>query len=51
MEVMVSMLNSTFDGKVIGEFRAFMFKITARRIADFHRKREGESGQSTASHR
>ena len=45
MEVIVSMLNSTFDGKVIGEFRAFMFKITARRIADFHRKREGDPDQ------
>ncbi len=45
MEVVVSMLNSTFDGKVIGEFRAFMFRIAARRIADFHRKREGDPGQ------
>ena len=46
MEVIVSMLNSTFDGKVIGEFRAFMFRIAARRIADFHRKREGHPGQT-----
>jgi len=45
MEVMASMLTSAFDGKVIGEFRAFMFTIVSRRIADFHRKRESEPDQ------
>ena len=45
MEVMASMLNSTFDGKVIGQFRAFLLKVTSRRIADFHRKREGNPDQ------
>ncbi len=45
MEVLASLLNSTFDGKVIGEFRAFMYRIVSRRIADFHRGREGDPGQ------
>ena len=45
MEVIASMLTSSFDGKVIGEFRAFLFRIASRRIADFHRKREGDPDQ------
>jgi DNA-directed RNA polymerase specialized sigma24 family protein len=45
MEVLFSILNSAFDGKVLGEFRSFMSTIVARRIADFHRGREADPGQ------
>jgi hypothetical protein len=35
-----SFAKSAFDGKVILSVRAFMVRITKRRIADFHRARE-----------
>lgn len=35
-----SFVRSAFDGKVILSVRAFMARITRRRIADFHRDRE-----------
>lgn len=39
-EVLASVLRSSFDGKVIGQFGAFLRTIAARRIADYHRDRE-----------
>ena len=42
MDVMESAAKSTFSGKVIGQFGSWINTITTRRIADFHRDREGE---------
>ena len=39
-EVLASLLRSSFDGKVIGQFGAFLRTITKRRIADYYRDRE-----------
>ncbi len=39
--VIESALRSAFDGKTIGEFVNWLKTITARRIADFYRTREG----------
>jgi DNA-directed RNA polymerase specialized sigma24 family protein len=38
-EVLVSALQSAFDGSTQGEFHVWLGTITARRIADFHRRR------------
>lgn len=40
VEVQESLLRSTFEGKVIGQFGAFLRTITQRRIADYYRDRE-----------
>jgi len=40
MEVLASVIHSSFDGKVIGEFGAFLKTITARRVADHFRLAE-----------
>lgn len=40
-----SFVGSAFDGKVILSVRAFMVRITKRRIADFHRDRERHPDQ------
>jgi RNA polymerase sigma-70 factor (ECF subfamily) len=37
-EVLVSALQSAFDGSSAGEFHVWLRTITARRIADFHRR-------------
>ncbi|HET6831382.1 MAG TPA: hypothetical protein VFH44_08545 [Solirubrobacterales bacterium] len=41
----LSFAGSAFDGKVILSVRAFMIRITKRRIADFHRERERHPDQ------
>ncbi|MEJ7786401.1 MAG: sigma-70 family RNA polymerase sigma factor [Solirubrobacteraceae bacterium] len=41
-EVILSAIRSAFAGESIGEFRAWLNRITARRIADYHRKLEGK---------
>jgi DNA-directed RNA polymerase specialized sigma24 family protein len=33
---------SAFDGHSVGEFRGWLHRIVARRIADYHRRREGK---------
>ena len=38
MEVQHSAIRSSFEGKVIGEFGAFLKKIAQRRVADFYRQ-------------
>ena len=38
-EVLVSAIQSAFDGRSRGEFAVWLRTITARRIADFHRRR------------
>ncbi len=37
-EVLVSAIQAAFDGSSIGEFAVWLRTITARRIADFHRR-------------
>ena len=37
-DVLVSAIQSAFDGSSEGEFRVWLSTITARRIADFHRR-------------
>ncbi len=39
-EVVASLMRSTFDGKVVGEFGAFAKRIAQRRVADYFRERE-----------
>lgn len=39
-EVVISLMRSTFDGKAIGQFGAFVRTIAKRRVADYHRDRE-----------
>ena len=41
-DAMVSALKSAFDGTSVGEFRAWLHRITSRRIADYHRAKEGK---------
>jgi DNA-directed RNA polymerase specialized sigma24 family protein len=43
--VLESFVKSAFDGKVIRSARAFIATIAQRRIADFHRAREGDPDQ------
>jgi DNA-directed RNA polymerase specialized sigma24 family protein len=43
--VLESFVKSAFDGKVIRSVRAFIATIAQRRIADFHRDREGDPEQ------
>ena len=38
IEVQISLINASFDGKLIGQFGAFVRTITHRRIADYHRE-------------
>jgi DNA-directed RNA polymerase specialized sigma24 family protein len=42
-EVLVSAIQSAFDGESVGEFVVWLRTITARRIADFHRRRAPQS--------
>jgi DNA-directed RNA polymerase specialized sigma24 family protein len=42
-EVLVSAIQSAFDGESAGEFVVWLRTITARRIADFHRRRAPQS--------
>lgn len=42
MSVFESLLPTVFRGGTIAEFRALLNKVTARRIADFHRGRESD---------
>lgn len=42
MEVVISAVRSAFDGSSTGEFRVWLKTITNRRIADYHRAREGQ---------
>lgn len=39
MEVLQSALRSSFEGKVVGEFGAFLKTITSRRVVDYFRER------------
>jgi len=39
---MESAISSAFDGRSIGEFRSWLHTIVDRRIADYHRRREGK---------
>lgn len=39
VEVQLSAIRSSFEGKVIGEFGAFLKRIAQRRVADFFRQR------------
>lgn len=39
MEALVSIVDSSYEGKTIGELFGWMRTITSRRIADFHDKR------------
>ena len=41
-DAMESALKSAFDGESVGEFRNWINRILLRRIADFHRRREGK---------
>src|SRR5680860_76036 len=41
-EAILSAIRSAFAGESIGEFRAWLNRITLRRIADYHRKLEGK---------
>ena len=41
-EAILSAIRSAFAGESIGEFRAWLNRITVRRIADYHRKLEGK---------
>lgn len=45
MTVLESMVHSSFEGRVIGEFRSFLNTVIARRVADFHRDRERHPDQ------
>ena len=45
MNALESFVKSVFRGKVIHSVRAFMATIVQRRIADFHRDREGDPEQ------
>lgn len=40
VEVQESLIRSSFEGKLVGQFGAFLRTITQRRIADYHRVRE-----------
>lgn len=40
MDVLESVVHSSFDGKLIGEFGSFLKTITQRRVVDWFRKRE-----------
>ena len=42
MEAILSAIKSAFDGVSQGEFIVWMNRIVSRRIADFHRRREGK---------
>lgn len=41
-EAILSAIRSAFSGESIGEFRAWLNRITSRRIADYHRRLEGK---------
>ena len=41
-EALVTAIRSHFDGRSRGEFRAWLDTIVRRRIADYHRRREGK---------
>jgi RNA polymerase sigma-70 factor (ECF subfamily) len=43
-EVLVSAIGAAFDGSSAGEFRVWLGTITARRIADFHRRSRPVAG-------
>ena len=47
MEAMHSVIRSGFDGKLIAQFGAFVRTVTQRRIADYHRDREGDPGANS----
>jgi hypothetical protein len=44
-EVLLSVLGASFDGKILGQFRAFLNTIIKYRIADFHRAEERRPDQ------
>lgn len=39
MDVLASVVHSSFDGKVLGEFGSFLKTISSRRVVDYYRKR------------
>ena len=41
-EIMISAIGAAFVGESVGEFHSWLNTITARRIADHHRAREGD---------
>lgn len=40
-DAIASAMTAVFDGQSVGEFRSWLHTITQRRVADFHRSREG----------
>jgi len=40
-DAITSAMTAAFDGESVGEFRSWLHTITQRRVADFHRSREG----------
>ncbi len=41
-DAITSAMTSAFDGQSVGEFKSWLHTITQRRVADFHRSREGK---------
>lgn len=41
-DAITSAMTAAFDGQSVGEFRSWLHTITQRRVADFHRSREGK---------
>ncbi len=46
-EVIVSAVRSAFDGESVGEFKVWLGTITGRRVADYHRDKEGDPDVGT----
>ncbi len=44
VEIQESLMYASFEGKMIGQFGAFLRTITQRRIADYHRTRSRQPG-------
>lgn len=49
-EVLISLINASFDGKVMASFRAFMNTIVKYRIADYWRAQERHPRQDPLPH-
>ncbi len=48
-EALISLINASFDGKVLASFRAFMNTIVKYRIADYYRAKERHPDQAPLS--
>ena len=49
-EAMTSAIRSSLEGQTVGEFRAWLNKIVARRIADYHRKQRVDTAPLPEEH-